>query len=117
MNKLFINITKSLISRKIKGSPPVTLEGILKTIMFHQSIDKIRKTYECNKNFSFQQVTEEQVWQVILSIDGSKATPVGYIPADMLRVTLDNLNLDILDLSLIKKPLIYRLKMDVFQTI
>ena len=28
------------------------------------------------KKFSFQRVTEEQVRQVILSIDGSKATPV-----------------------------------------
>ena len=35
------------------------------------------------KKFSFQQVTEEQVWQVILSIDGSKGTLVGDIPADI----------------------------------
>ena len=36
-----------------------------------------------------QQVTKEHVRQVILSIDGSKATPVGDIPADMLKVTQD----------------------------
>ena len=51
--------------------------------------DKIIKTYESNKKFSFQQVTEGDVRQVILSIDGSKATPVGDIPANMLKVTLD----------------------------
>ena len=47
------------------------------------------KTYESNKKFSVQQVTEEHVRQVILSIDGAKATPVGDIPADMLKVTLN----------------------------
>ena len=29
------------------------------------------------------------MWKVILRIDGSKATPVGDIPADILKVTLD----------------------------
>ena len=56
------------------------------------------------KKFSFQQVTEEQVRQVILSIDGSKATPVWDIPADMLKVALD------IHLSLMWKSLICRLK-------
>ena len=62
---------------------------MLEKFIFHPSIDKIRKTDETNKKFSFQQVTEEQVRQVTLSIDGSKATPVGDIPADMFNVTLD----------------------------
>ena len=47
------------------------------------------KTYESDKKFSIQQVTEEHVRQVILSIDGSKVTPAGDIPADMLKVTLE----------------------------
>ena len=34
-------------------------------------------------------MTEEHVRQIILSSDGSKATPVGNIPEDMLKVTLD----------------------------
>ena len=50
---------------------------------------KLFITYESDKKFSFQQVTEEQEQQVILSNDGSKATPVGNIPADMFKVTLD----------------------------
>ena len=40
--------------------------------------------------FSFQQVIrKKRLWQVILSIDDSKATLVGDIPANLLKVTLD----------------------------
>ena len=86
MNKFFINITKSLKLKEDLGSPPVTLNNILEKFIFHSSIDKITKS---DKKFSFQQVTEGHVRQVILSIDGSKATVVGDIPADMLKVALD----------------------------
>ena len=41
------------------------------------------------EKLSFQQVTKEHVWQVALSTDVSKATPVGDIPVDMLKVTPD----------------------------
>ena len=64
------------------------MKGIL-NFFFHPSIDKIRKTYQRNIKFSFQKVTEELVQQVILSIDGSKATLLGNIPAEMLKVTPD----------------------------
>ena len=77
-NKFFINNAKSLNLKEDQGSSPDTLEDILKKIIFQISIDKIRKTYESNEKFSFQQVTEEHVWQFILSIDGFKATPAGY---------------------------------------
>ena len=89
MNKFFISFTKSLKLKEDQGNPPVPLNDILEKFSFHPSIDEIRKTYERDKNFFFQQVTEEHVRQVILSIDGSKATPVGDIPADMLKATLD----------------------------
>ena len=49
--------------------------------------------------------------QVILSIGGSKATPVGDIPADILKVTLD------IHLSLIMKIIDLSFEMHVFQTI
>ena len=39
------------------------------------------------------------MWKVILSIDGSKAAPVGHIPVDVLEVTLD------IHLSLITKSI------------
>ena len=41
MNKFFINITKSLKLKGDQGSPPVTLNDILKKFIFHRSIDKI----------------------------------------------------------------------------
>ena len=85
-NKFFINITKSLNLKEDQHNPLVTLNDILKKFIFHPSIDKITKTYESNKKFSFQQVTEEHVRQLILSIDGSKSTPVGDIPADVLNL-------------------------------
>ena len=44
MNKFIINITKSLDLKEDQGSPSVTLEEILKKIIFHPSIDTIRKT-------------------------------------------------------------------------
>ena len=48
--------------------------------------------------------------QVILSIGGSKATPVGDIRADILKVTLD------IHLSLIMKIIDLSFEMHVFQT-
>ena len=89
MNRFFIIIKKNVKLKEDRGSPPVTLNDILKKFIFHSSIDKIRKACDNNKKFSFHRVTEEHVQQVFLSIDGSKATPVGDIPADMLKVTLD----------------------------
>ena len=99
MKMFFINITKGSNVKEDQCSAPITLEDILKKFIFHLSIHKIRKTYESNKRSSFQQATEEHALQVILSIDGSKATHVGDIPADMLKVTLD------IHLSLIKKTI------------
>ena len=87
MNKFSIDITKRINLKEDQGSPPATLEDILKKMIFTPSINKVRKTYESNKKFSFQQVTVEHVWQVILSIDGSKATSVEDIPVDMLKLT------------------------------
>ena len=57
MNKFFINISKSLKLKENQGSPPVTLNAILEKFIFHPSNDEIRKTYESDKKFSFQQVT------------------------------------------------------------
>ena len=65
VNKFFINITKILNLKEGQGSPPVTLEDILKKVVFHPNVDKTRKTYESNKKFSFEQATEEHVRQVI----------------------------------------------------
>ena len=55
----------------------------------HPSIERIRRTVKTNEKFSFQPVPENLVRQIILNLDGSKATPVLDIPADMLKSTLD----------------------------
>ena len=41
------------------------------------------------KEFSFQAVPEDLLHEIILSLDGSKATPVGDIPVDILKYTVD----------------------------
>ena len=41
------------------------------------------------KNVSFQPVPEDLVREIILSLGGSKATPVGDIPADILKSTVN----------------------------
>ena len=59
-----------------QGGPPVTLNDILKKSIFHSSIVKIRKAYERNKKFPVQNVTQAHL-RLVISIDGSKATPLG----------------------------------------
>ena len=41
------------------------------------------------KEFSFQSVPEDLLHEIILSLNGSKATPVGDIPVDILKYTVD----------------------------
>ena len=41
------------------------------------------------KEFSFQSVPEDLLHEIILSLHGSKATPVGDIPVDILKYTVD----------------------------
>ena len=42
-----------------------------------------------NEKFSFKFVTEDQVREVIMNLDSSKATPIGDISADILKSTID----------------------------
>ena len=39
--------------------------------------------------FSFHEITEDEIQKEISKLDGSKATPVGDIPAEMLKSTID----------------------------
>ena len=55
----------------------------------HPSIGRIRRIFKTNEKFSFQPVPEGLVHEIILNLDGSKATPVGDIPADILKSTVD----------------------------
>ena len=42
-----------------------------------------------NEKFSFQFVTQDQVREEIMNLDGSKATPIGDITVDILKSTVD----------------------------
>ena len=55
----------------------------------HPSIERIRRIVKTNENFSFQTVPEDLVRKIVLKLDGSKATPVGDIPANTLKSTVD----------------------------
>ena len=89
MNKFFINITKNLnlkedLNLNLKGSPSVTLNFILKIEMTFST-----RVLISIKKFSFQQVTEEHVRQVILSIDGSKVTHLSLI-TKIINLSFEN---------------------------
>ena len=62
---------------------------MLNAFSSHPSIERIRKTIKTNEKFSFQPVREDLVRDIVLSLDASKATPVGDILADILKSTVD----------------------------
>ena len=65
------------------------MEEVLDAFNSHPSIERIRRTVKTNEKFSFQPIPEDLVRGIILKLDGSKATPVGDIPGDMLKSTVD----------------------------
>ena len=65
------------------------MEDVLDAFYSHFSTERIRRTIKTNEKFSFQPVPEDLVREIILSLDGSKATPVGDIPADILKSTVN----------------------------
>ena len=89
MNSFFINLTKGLGLKEDDESNANTLEDVLDGFTSHSSIERIRRTVKTNEKFSFQPVREDLVCKIILSLDGSKATPVGDIPTDVLKSTVD----------------------------
>ena len=78
MNNFLINITKYLGLKQGNSSNANTLEDVLKFSMLTQVL----------KSF-FSTVTEDLVRKSVLNLDNFKATPVGDIPADTLKSTLD----------------------------
>ena len=89
MNSFFINFTKGLELKGDNESNANTLEDVLDAFNSHPSIERIRTIVETNEKFSFRTVPNDLVREIILSLDGSKATLVGDIPADMLKSTVD----------------------------
>ena len=74
MDSFFINITKGLEIKEDNESNANTLEDVLDVLNSQPSIERIKRTIKTNENFSFQPVLEDLVDEIILSLDGSKAT-------------------------------------------
>ena len=89
MNSFFINIAKGLELKEDHESNANALEDVLDAFNSHPSIERIRRIVKTNENFSFQTVPEDLVRKIVLKLDGSKATPVGDIPANTLKSTVD----------------------------
>ena len=63
--------------------------NIKKKFQDRQSVLKIKKAFNVTDLFYFHEITEDEIRQEISKLDGSKATPVGDIPAEMLKSTTD----------------------------
>ena len=55
----------------------------------HQSILEIKKAFKVTDFFSFLEITQDEIRNEISKLDGSKATPVGDISAEMLKSIID----------------------------
>ena len=82
MNTFFVNITESLDLKKDDDSSlnpinPENKSDILEKHKNHPSVHKISQTFMTNEKFSFKFVTKDQVREIIMNLDSSKATPVG----------------------------------------
>ena len=89
MKSFFINITEGLEVKEGNESNANTMKDVLDAFNSHSSIEIIRKTVKTYEKFSFQPVPEDSVCEIILNLDGSKATPVVDIPVYMLKSTFD----------------------------
>ena len=68
---------------------PASVYNIKSTFQDHQGILKIKKAINVTDLFSFHEITEDETQKEISKLDGSKATPVGDIPAEMLKSAID----------------------------
>ena len=93
-NTFFVNITESLDLKKDNASSlnPINSENIndiLERHKHHASVHEISQIFKTNEKFSFKFVTEDQVKEEIMNLDGSKATPIGDIYVDNLKSPVD----------------------------
>ena len=89
MNNFYINIAKDLELKKDSKGKLNNLKDILKAYESRLSIEKIKKAIKTTEKFSFHNVKDDEVQKIIMNLDGSKATPVGDIPTDMLKQAID----------------------------
>ena len=92
MNNYFVNITADLELKRDNENfydIPAAVYNIKKKFQDYQNILKIKKAFNVTDLFSFHEITEDETRKEISKLDGSKATPVGDIPAEMLKSTID----------------------------
>ena len=92
MNNYFVNITADLDLKQDSENfydTPASVYNIKKIFQDHQSNLKIKKAFNVTDLFSFHEITEDEIRKEISKVDGSKASPVGDIPAEMLKSTID----------------------------
>ena len=82
-------ITTNLTNPESASDISNSLYGILKRFACYQSILKIEETFNLLENFSFHEVTEGKNRQEILRLDGTEATLVADISAEMLKSSID----------------------------
>ena len=84
MSNLSVNTTKDV---ELNNN---NLEDVLKAFESHPSIEKIKRAINTTEKFSFFSFCQDdEVRKFIMNLDGSKAIPVGDIPTDMLKQTID----------------------------
>ena len=84
MNNYFLNITADLDLKRDSENfydTPASVYNTKKNFQVHQSILEIKK--------AFNVIDLDEIRKEISKLDGSKATPVGDIPAEMLKSTID----------------------------
>ena len=92
MNIYFVNIKVDFDLKRDSETLSdnwTSVSSILERFHCHQSILKIQEAFNTPDNFSFHEVSEDEVRKEILRLDGTKFTPVGYIPDGMLKSTID----------------------------
>ena len=106
MNKYFVNITADLDLKRDSetlSDTSTSVSSILERFHCHQIILKIQDAFNTPDIFSFHAVIEDEVRREILRSYGTKSTPVGDIPAGMLKSTIDiyaSILIKIINLSL-----------------
>ena len=89
MNNFCSKITKDVELKKDSKGNLNNLEDILEAFEFNPSIEKIKKAINSTKRFSLHNVKDDEMRKFVMNLDGSEATPVGDIPTDMLKQTID----------------------------
>ena len=92
INNYFVNVTADLDLKRDSEKffdTPASVYNINKKFQDRQSILKNKKTCNVTDLFYFHEISEDEIRKEISKLDGSKATPVGNILAEMLKSTTD----------------------------